>query len=154
MRLVMFGVVAFAANAMSPLFRYPQVGSAVLFPPYAVLTAALVVSRRRHWIWLVLLDATAHFVTHYPQWPLSWVLLASLANVARGCRCRAAPEVTGRRSATARERPCVHSVLVHGALIAPAVGAAIGAANVMLHGAASTYGSRGARGSCRTRSPD
>ena len=39
--------------------------------------------RRRHWVWYILVGAVAHFVTHWPQWSLSWVLLADVANIAR-----------------------------------------------------------------------
>jgi len=41
--LIVFG------NSLSELFRYHQLGVALLFLPYAMLTAALVRSRRRDW---------------------------------------------------------------------------------------------------------
>src|SRR3982751_453615 len=81
--LLLFVPIALAGNLIGAVLRYPDLGSAVLFPPYAALTAALVVSRRRHWIWYVLAGSLAHLVTHWPHWPLSWVLLADVANIAR-----------------------------------------------------------------------
>src|SRR5690349_13541650 len=82
-RLILFGVMALVGNVLGSALRYPDIGAAVLFPPYAALTAALIVSRRRDWIWFILVGAAAHFVTHWPQWSVSWVLLADVANIAR-----------------------------------------------------------------------
>ena len=50
-RLVVFALLALAGNAIGSVLRYPDIGAAVLFLPYAALTAVLVVSPRRHWIW-------------------------------------------------------------------------------------------------------
>lgn len=45
--LLLFVPIALAGNAIGSMLRYPDLGAAVLFPPYAALTAALVASRRR-----------------------------------------------------------------------------------------------------------
>jgi len=70
-------------NVVGLTLRYPDIGSAVLYPPYAALTAALIVSSRRHWVWYILVGSATHLVTHWPHWTLSWVLLADVANIAR-----------------------------------------------------------------------
>ena len=70
-------------NVVGSLLQYPDIGSAVLFPPYAVLTAALVAGRRRDWVWYILTASVAHFVAHWPRWPLSWVFVADAGNIAR-----------------------------------------------------------------------
>src|SRR5262245_55227432 len=75
--------VSLLGNEIGSLLRYPDVGAAVVFVPYAALTAALVVSARRHWAWYILAGAVTHFVAHWPQWSLSWVLFADVANLAR-----------------------------------------------------------------------
>ena len=137
--LLIFAPIALIGNAIGSVLRYPDLGSAVLFPPYAALTAALVVSRRRHWGWYVLVGALAHLVTHWPQWPLSWVLLADVANVARALTAAALlrwlfggpPRLNGFRA--------LGLFFLSAVVVAPAVGATLGAANVLLHGAAETY---------------
>src|SRR5262245_40355203 len=82
-RLLLFALITLVGHFLGAAFRYPDVGAALLFPPYAVVTAALVVSRRRDWAWYALIAVAAHVATHWPQWPISWILVADLANIAR-----------------------------------------------------------------------
>ena len=137
--LLLFAPFALLANEVSSLLRYPELGSAVLFLPYAVLTAALVASPRRDWLWYILVGALLHGVAHWPQWSLSWVLLADVANIARAV----VAAVLLRRAFSGPPR--LDSMLALSlfvgiaAILAPAVGATIGAANVVLHGASPTY---------------
>ena len=50
--LLLFVPLALFGNEVGSLLRYPDIGSAVFFPPYAVLTAVLLVcGRLRHCIW-------------------------------------------------------------------------------------------------------
>jgi len=137
--LLLFVPIALVGNQIGSVLRYPDIGAAVLFPPYAALTAALVVSRRRYWIWYVLAGSLAHLVTHWPHWPLSWVLLADVANIARALTAATLlcwlfggpPRLDSIRA--------LSLFVVSAVVAAPAVGATIGAANVVLHGAAETY---------------
>jgi len=137
--LLVFAPLCLLGNEIGRALRYPDIGSAVLFPPYAVLTAALVVSRRRHWVGLILVASLAHFVTHWPQWSLSWVLLADVGNIVRALVAALlierwlgkTPQLDGVRR--------LGAFLAAAVLIAPATGATLGAANVVLHGAASSY---------------
>lgn len=137
--LLLFAPLALAGNAVGSVLRYPDLGAAVLFPPYAVLTAALVASRRRHWGWYILAGALAHLITHWPQWSLSWVLLADVANVLRaltaamllGWLFGGPPRLDSLRA--------LWLFILSAVVVAPAVGATLGAANVLLHGAAETY---------------
>jgi len=80
---VAFALISFLGNELAEHLRYPELGSAVLFVPYAALTAVLVYSPRREWVWYILLAVATHVAAHWPGWPLSWVLLADVANVAR-----------------------------------------------------------------------
>jgi len=59
--LLLFVPVSLLGNLIGLVLRYPDIGSAVLFPPYAALTAALVVSPRRHWVWYILVGSATHF---------------------------------------------------------------------------------------------
>ena len=44
--LPLFALLSLAGGQAGSALRYPEVGAALLFPPYAALTAALVVCRR------------------------------------------------------------------------------------------------------------
>ncbi len=137
--LLLFAPIALIGNAIGSVLRYPDLGAAVLFPPYAALTAALVVSRRRHWGWYILAGALAHLVTHWPQWPLSWVLLADVANVARALTAAALLRWLFGGPPRLDSFRALLLFILSAVLVAPAVGATLGAANVLLHGAAVTY---------------
>ena len=121
--LLLFAPISLFCNEIGSLVRYPEVGAAVLFLPYAALTAALVVAPRRDWVWYVLIDTAMHFASHWPHWSLSWVLLANVANIAarahgrgdaaRGVRWYSAPgqhfcpaAVRHRRRAARARRRC------------------------------------------------
>ena len=137
--LLLFVPVVLLGNVIGAGLRYPEIGSAVLFPPYAALTAALVVSRPRHWVWYILVGSATHFVTSWPEWSVSWVILADVANVTRAITAA----VMLRRLFDGPPRldnlqMLAGLVLIAGA-IAPAIGATIGAANVVLHAGAGKY---------------
>ena len=134
-----FALVCLLGNYVGSLFQYPNVGSAVLFPPYAALTAALVLSPRRYWPQYILVAVAAHFVTSWPRWSVSWVLFADVANVARALT---AAVLLNRAFEAPPRLDSVRALAVFvacAALIAPAVGATIGATSVVLHGASETY---------------
>src|SRR5262245_39235508 len=81
--LLLFGVVSLLGNEFGTMLRYPGVGAALFYPPYALLTAALVVTSPRDWVWYVLMSLVTHILPHWPEWTLSWVLVADAANVTR-----------------------------------------------------------------------
>jgi signal transduction histidine kinase len=139
--LLVFAPIILLSSAFSSLLQYPEIGAAVLFPPYAVLVAALLVAPRRDWVWYILGAVVAHAATHWPAWSLSWVLLANVANVARALTAAVAlrwlfaggpPQLNGFGA-------LVRFVTI-AVVLAPAVGATIGAANVVLHGASPSFG--------------
>jgi len=136
---LLFLPIALLANTIGSALRYPDIGAAVLFPAYAVLTAVLVVSPRRQWVWYILAGGAAHFVTHWPHWSVSWVLLADVANIARAITAA----VILRRLFNGPPRldslSTLAGFIIGAALVAPVVGATIGAANVVLHGASASY---------------
>ena len=122
------------------LVRIPEIGTAVLFPPYAVLTAALLLAPARTW-WVYVLAAMAGnwWPHHQAEGSASFVLLAELANAAR-----ALVAATGVRLLCTRQGP-FHMLrdmvvfLVFAAVLGPAVGAFIGAADVMIHQRAADF---------------
>src|SRR6516165_1535066 len=52
LKAVLVFIGCFLGSALEPV--YPQLGAAILFPPYAVLAAALFFAPMRHW-WIYLL---------------------------------------------------------------------------------------------------
>ena len=138
--LLLYVPVSLLGNVVGLVLLYPDIGSAVLFPPYAALTTALVVSSRRHWVWYIIVGAATHFATSWPQWSLSWVLLADVANVTRAVIAAVLLRRLFAGPPRLDDLRVLTGVVVIAALIAPAVGATIGAANVVLHGDSATYG--------------
>ncbi len=122
------------------LVRIPEVGTAVLFPPYAVLTAALLLTPAREWWLYVLAAAVGDYWPHQQgEGSASFVLLAEVANAAR-----ALTAATGVRLLCAR-RSSFHTLrdmlvfLSFAALLGPLVGAFIGAVDVMIHDQAADF---------------
>jgi len=138
--LLLFAPLALIGNFAGALLRYPDIGAAVLFPPYAALTAALLLTPRRDWVWYILVGAAAHFAAHWPRWGLSWVFFADVANVAR------ALTATLLFLGLFRGRPQFDGIvpllrfMVCAVVVAPAVGATIGATNVVMHDSRSSFG--------------
>jgi two-component system sensor histidine kinase UhpB len=138
--VLLFVPLAIVGNFVGLTLRYPEIGSAVLFPPYAALTAALVVSPRRDWLWFILVGAAVHFFASWPHFPVTWVLLADVGNVARALtaalllRWLFVAKVPRLDSIRALGNFAVAAVF-----IAPAVGATIGAADIVIHRASDTY---------------
>ena len=133
-----FVPLALFGNAIGSVLRYPDIGSAVLFPPYAALTAALLVAPRRHWFWYILAGSIAHLTTHWPHWTLSWVLFADAANIARALTAAATLRWLFGGPPRLDSLGALAIFVMSAALLAPAVGATIGAANVVFHGASET----------------
>jgi signal transduction histidine kinase/integral membrane sensor domain MASE1 len=137
--IALFAILALVGNAIGSMLRYPDIGAAVFFPPYAALTAALVLSPRRQWIWYIGVGTAAHFLTHWPRWSASWVLLADVANIYRAIVAavllrqlfKGPPRLDGVAD--------VARFVFAAAIVAPAIGATLGAANVVLHGGSATY---------------
>jgi signal transduction histidine kinase len=138
-RLLVFALLALAGNVLGAGLRYPDVGLAVLFPPYAVLTAALIIARRRDWVWYVLIDALASLAAHWPDWPTSWAVIAGVANAARALTAAMLfTRFTGGRIRLDRVGSLGVSLL-GAVLIAPAVGATLGAVTALLPVGTTTY---------------
>ena len=138
-RLALFAVLCFLGSHAGAALQYPEIGAAVLFPPYALLTAALVLDRRGRWPWYVLISVAMHVAAHWPRWSLSWVLMANLANVARALTAAILLRVLFAGPPRLRSIGALARFVVPAAVVAPAVGAAIGAVNAVLHGATPSY---------------
>ncbi|HSR91840.1 MAG TPA: MASE1 domain-containing protein, partial [Gemmatimonadales bacterium] len=137
--LLLFTPAILMGNAAGTLLRYPEVGAAVLFPPYAILTVALIASARRDWIWYILVGAVAHFGTHWPQWSVSWVLFADVANITRALTAALLLHWAFGGMPRLESVRALGLFILGAVVIAPAVGATLGAADVVLHGGATTF---------------
>src|SRR5215467_4543599 len=81
--MLLFAPIAILGNFAGAWLRYPELGSAIFFPPYAALTAVLLLSPKRHWGWYIAVHVAAHTLASWPHWSLSWVLFSDVANLAR-----------------------------------------------------------------------
>jgi len=130
----------YAGATVGISFRFPVIGTAIFFPPYAILTASLLLSPPRRW-WIYLLASTAgNFWPHYADGaPISFVLVAELANYARAlvaaCGIRRFGDANGRFD-TLRGMAWF---LFFAVVLAPALAAFIGAGAVMIHNGSDTY---------------
>ena len=66
--------------------RFPGIGTAILFPPYAIVTAALLFVDPRRW-WIILLAASVgdYFPHRAGGASVSFFLIAEIANHLRAC---------------------------------------------------------------------
>jgi signal transduction histidine kinase len=138
-RLGAFAVLSLLGNLTGATLQYPEIGAAVLYPPYAILTAALVVDRRRRWPWYLLVAVVTHVATHWPRWSLSWVLMADVANVARALTAAILLHALLGGIPRLRSIGALVRFVLAAVLVAPAVGAAIGATSAVLHGASPSF---------------
>src|SRR3954469_15680820 len=83
--LLSFAPLLIAASIAGALLRFPQHGAAILFPPYAALTAVLLMTPRRDWIVYVTISVLGHFAASLGPWSFSWVALTGLGIIARSC---------------------------------------------------------------------
>ncbi len=137
--LLLFIPLSLVGSAISVVLKYPDIGTAILFPSYAALTAALIASPRRHWIWYITAGVITHAALSLTHWSLSWVFFSDVANVTRAVL---AAVLLVRFLGPRPRLDTVPSLLVFigvAAIFAPAVAATIGAANVVLQGASPTF---------------
>ena len=111
--------------------RFPGLGAAILFLPYAVVTAALLRSAPRHW-WIILLAAAAgNFLPHWRGGEsVAFVLLAEVVNDARAIIAALGIRRYARRSGRFESMREMVAYLVVAVLVAPAV-AALGGAGLV-----------------------
>jgi len=138
--LLLYAPMILAANLIGVSLRYPELGSAILFPGYAVLTAAMVASPRREWIWYILIGVFAHTATSVGHWPVSWILFADVANVTRALVAAFLIQRLLGRQPRLDSVPSLLLFVSIAAIVAPAIGAAIGAWNAVLHDPSQSYG--------------
>ena len=138
--LLVYLPIFLIGNAVPELLRYREIGISSVFPPYAALTAALVLSRRRDWLWYIVADVVFSLAMQRSRLGASQLLFAEVADVTQ------ALVATALLRGLFHQRPQLDSVsallrfLVSGVLIAPAVGGVLGAINVVWHHPSTPFG--------------
>ena len=120
--------------------RFPDVGAAILFPPYAILTAALWRTEPRTW-WMFLLAATAgNYLPHrLGGASIGFVLLSELVNDLRAVLAAVAlRRFAGRDGRVETLREMV-AFLLAAVFLAPAAAALAGAGLVIWQGVTRSY---------------
>ncbi|HEV3302130.1 MAG TPA: sensor histidine kinase [Planctomycetaceae bacterium] len=112
--------------------KFPFVDTAILFPPYAVLTAALLLAPPRRWWVYALASSLGNFVPHQQGWPISWVLLTEVVNLLRALLAAGGIRYFNG-SARFDSLRGVAVFLLLAVLLAPAIGGFGGACVVTLH---------------------
>jgi two-component system CheB/CheR fusion protein len=136
--LVVVGCLLGAAAGTA--LRFPVVGAAIWFPPYAVLTAALLATPLRWWWVMVLAAALGNFSPHVTHsGSISFVLLAEVANATRALVAAAGIRLLAGASGRLSTLRGMTMFLVFAAVVAPVIGAFMGAADVMLHHRATSF---------------
>jgi PAS domain S-box-containing protein len=123
----------YLGSAFDAAVVFPQIGTAILFPSYAVLTAALLFSPARHWWIYLLASALGNYIPHRYDSPASWVLLAEAANFIRALLAAGGIryfDPDGPRLDTFRGAA---TFLAFAVAIGPIVGAFLGSGVVVLH---------------------
>ena len=95
-------------------------------------------SRRRDWVWYIGGSVT-HFLASWPQFSLSWVVWADVANIARALVAAVLLQRFFRGSPHVNSIRALSRFVFCAVLVAPLVAATIGAANVVLHRASPDY---------------
>jgi signal transduction histidine kinase/integral membrane sensor domain MASE1 len=138
--LLVYLPIFLIGNAVPELLRYREIGISSVFPPYAALTAALVLSRRRDWVWYIIADVVFSLAMQRSRLGASQLLFAQAADVTQ------ALVATALLRGLFYQRPQLESIsallrlLVSGVLIAPAVGGVLGALNVVWHNPSTPFG--------------
>ena len=138
--LLMYLPIFLTGNAVSELLRYRDLGISSVFPPYAALTAALVLSRRRDWVWYILADVVFSLVMQRSRLGASQLLFAEAADVTQALVAAALLRGLFHQRLQLDSISALLRLFVSGVLIAPAVGGVLGAVNVVRHNPSTAFG--------------
>jgi PAS domain S-box-containing protein len=127
------GLACYIGGVIGRLVHFPEIGSALFFPPFAILTVALLFSPVRHWPAYVAAGFVAHQLAGLGYWPAARVAFLDLANIVRAIVAAAGL----RRFAPILPRfdnvRTTAIFLAVAGLMAPAIAALIGAAIVAVY---------------------
>ena len=126
-------VACYVGAAIGSALRFPHIGTAILYPPYAIVTAAMLLSPTRRWWVFLAAGSVGAFLPHRLGGdPVSFVLMAELANWARALLAAWGIRHFGdsRRLDTLKG---MTAFILFAVVLGPGLGAFIGAAVVWLY---------------------
>src|SRR5262245_14716331 len=132
-------VACYVGSALDATLCFPQINTAILFPPYAILTAALLLAPPRRWWAYLLASSLGNYLPHQQGWPISWVLLAEVANLFRALLAAGGIRYFNAGSVRFDSLRGVAAFLLFAVFLAPATAAFAGAGLVVLHGGAEDF---------------
>lgn len=113
--------------------EYPQIGTAILFPSYAFLAAALMFSRPRDWWMYLLASAIGNYLPHRDNSPTSFVLLCEGANFSRALLAAVGVRLLSPGGPRLDTLVGATAFFLSAILVGPIVAAFAGASVVLLH---------------------
>jgi integral membrane sensor domain MASE1 len=128
----------FVGARIGSAIEFPGLQAAILFPPYAVLTAALLRAPTRRWWVFVLASSAGVAWPHLSAGsPLSFVLMAEVANGTRALVAAGGVRRFGGPASDVFESlRGMATFILFAVFLGPAAGALLGAGVVALHGGA------------------
>jgi integral membrane sensor domain MASE1 len=137
---LLVGVACYAGALVGTSLRFPQLGTPILFPAYAVLAATLILAPPRHWWIYLLAAAVGTFWLHVSRGAtIGHALLAEVAHWSRALLAA----VAVRRFVRAEDRLAtlrsMSIFLLVAGVVAPLVGAFLGAGVGAIHHGAARY---------------
>ena len=128
-------VACWLGAAIGNLLRFPHTGTAILYPPFAIVTTALLLSPPRRWWIYLLAGSSGTFVAHRMGGdPVSFVLMTEVANYARALLAAWGVRRFGDSGGRLDTLKGMTAFLLFGVVLAPCAGAFVGAGVVALHG--------------------
>jgi PAS domain S-box-containing protein len=133
-------VGSYAGALVGTVAVFPELRAAILFPPYAVLAASLMLSPVRQWWLYVVASAVGNFWPHLHHEGLtSFVLSTELANCARGLIAAAGVRWLGERAGLFETFRGTVVFLAFAVIVGPIIGALIGATSVVARNARADF---------------
>lgn len=119
---------------------FPEIGTAILFPPYAVVAAALMLRPLNQWWMYILAGAAGNFWPHWTHEGITWfVLMTESANALRALVAAAGVRWLGNRNGRLNTLSGMVAFLLFAVITGPAAGAFCGAAAVSLRNPSTGY---------------
>jgi two-component system sensor histidine kinase UhpB len=125
-------ILCYLGSTLDMAVSYPRIKTAILFPPYAILTTALLVTPVRHWWIYLLASSIGNYFPHRGGMPVSWVLMAEGANYIRALVAAGGIRYSLRAPGFGTLREVV-VFLSFAVVLAPCTAAFAGASIVTLH---------------------
>ena len=136
----MYLPIFLVGNAIPELLRYQEIGISSVFPPYAALTAALVLARRRDWAWYIIADVLFALAIQWSRLSVSQLLFAQAADVTQALIAAALLRGLFHQRPQLDTIHALLRLLLGGVFIAPAIGGLLGAINVVRHNPSAPFG--------------